>query len=108
MRFVCWNERTTSRVIGYHENAVKITSIGRAKATAARCSPRTHARGERRSLAVAGSPEITSRLSTARSRAVTLVALTLRRSGSRFAGKADGEPQGLPVEPVRQEASSLP
>src|SRR6476646_8814393 len=33
-RLVLWSERTTSRVIGYHENAVKITSIGRANATA--------------------------------------------------------------------------
>ena len=43
-----------------------------------------------------GSPEITSRLSTARSRTVTLVALTLRRPGSRVARTADGEPAGSP------------
>src|SRR6266550_886913 len=115
---------TTSRVIGYQENAVKITSMGRAKASAVRPPPRTHSRDEPRSrrrgfatstpttttgsLAVADSPEITSRLSRAGSRAVTFAALTLRGPGSNVTGTADGEPRGLPVEPGGQEASSLP
>src|SRR3954452_8319243 len=46
-RFVCWNDMMTSRTIGYHENAPKMSSIGSAKSSVVRPPLRTQVTGER-------------------------------------------------------------
>src|SRR6266496_373232 len=115
MRFVCWSESTTRRTIGYHENAVKIASMGRAKTSAERPPPRTQRTGERRtrqrrdlasfepptataSLADAVSAEITS------TPAISTVPRCRVRRPTLRAFETCTEPAGAtraPAEPVR-------
>ena len=50
-RFVCCNDITTVRTIGYHENAPKTSSSGSRKSSVDRPPSRTHVSGERRARA---------------------------------------------------------
>ena len=97
-------------MIGYHENAVKITSMGRAKASAERPPPRTHstemkavAKARRRDsraddrdrlAALARSPEITSVRGHLRPQC--------------HLHRRDGEPEGSPSsQPIKNYFPSL-